>query len=97
MISGPLIVFSNCNLTQRRRLADDLDFFVFGEIVNDDVEHEPVELRFRQRIGSFQFDRVLRGENVKRLFENVCVAFDRTPIPPAWLPAAQTASSAAFG
>jgi len=68
--------FFELNLPQRRGLADDLNLVFLIEVINDDVEHEPVKLSFRQRIGTFQLDRVLRGQNVKRFFENVGVAFD---------------------
>ena len=65
------------NRTQRCRLADHLDFVVFREISDNDVEHEAVELGLRQRIRTFELDRVLRRENVKWLFEDVSFAFDR--------------------
>ena len=40
-------------------------------MLDDDVEHEAVELRFGQRIGAFELDRVLRREHVERLIERV--------------------------
>ena len=64
------------DLAQRGRLAHDLDFVFLIEVIDDDVEHEPVQLSFRQRVGTFQFDRVLRSQNVKGLLENVGVALD---------------------
>ena len=36
-------------------------------IIDLDVEHEAVELRFGQRIGSFLLDRVLRGDDEERI------------------------------
>jgi hypothetical protein len=36
-------------------------------MLDDDVEHEAIELRFRQRIRAFELDRVLRREDVERL------------------------------
>src|SRR5215471_8193912 len=65
------------NLPKRGRLVHDLDFFILRQVINDDVEHEPVELGFGQRIRSFQFDGVLSGEHVERLLENIRVAFNR--------------------
>ena len=38
-------------------------------IVDDDVEHEPVELRFGQRIRAFLLDRVLRRQHEERPLE----------------------------
>ena len=64
----------------RRRGADDFVFLVFRRVLDHDVEHEPVELRFRQRIGAFELDRVLRREHVERLFELIGPALDRDPV-----------------
>ena len=36
-------------------------------IIDLDVEHEAVELGFRQRIGPFLLDRVLRGDDEERV------------------------------
>ena len=49
-------------------------------MLDDDVEHEAIELRFRQRIGAFELDRVLRREHVERLFELVGAALDRDAV-----------------
>src|SRR5215471_7703716 len=65
------------NLTKHGRLIHDLDFFILRQVINDDVEHEPVELGFQQRIRSFQFDRVLSSEDIEQLLENIRVAFNR--------------------
>ncbi len=46
-------------------------------MVDDDVEHEPIELRFGQRIRAFELDRVLRREHVERLLELIGAALDR--------------------
>ena len=43
-------------------------------MLDHDVEHEPVELGFRQRIRAFELDGVLRGEHEERLFERVRAA-----------------------
>ena len=56
--------------------AHDLELLVLGQVVDDDVEHEAVELGLGQRIGAFQLDRVLRGEDEERLFERVGAALD---------------------
>lgn len=34
---------------------------------NVQLEQKPVELRFRQRVGAFEFDGILRGEDEKRI------------------------------
>ena len=49
------------------------DFLLLGggRIADLDEEHEPVELRFRQRVGAFLFDRVLRREDEKRRLQRV--------------------------
>ena len=41
-----------------------------------DVEHEAVELRFRQRIGALLLDRVLRGQHEERLGQRMPRAAD---------------------
>ncbi len=46
-------------------------------MLDDDVEHEAVELRFGQRIGAFQLDRILRREHEERLLERVGAPLDR--------------------
>ena len=58
----------------RRRRADDVDLLVVRRVLDDDVEHEAIELRFGQRIGAFELDRVLRREDVERLVELVGLA-----------------------
>ena len=63
-------------LEDRGGRADDLQLLVLGRVVDDDVEHEAIELRFGQRIGAFELDRVLRREHVERLFELVGAALD---------------------
>ncbi len=46
------------------RVVTDKDLFLLRErrIVDLDIEHEAIELRFGQRIGSFLLDRILRGD-----------------------------------
>ena len=61
----------------RRRRRRDLDLLIFREVVHDDVEHEPVELRLGQRIRALELDRVLRREDEERLLELVRLALHR--------------------
>ena len=49
---------------------------VVVRIVDVDLHQEAVELRFRQRIGAFLLDRVLRREHVERARHVVAVAGD---------------------
>jgi hypothetical protein len=55
----------------RRRRPHDVDLLVVRRMLDDDVEHEAIELRFGQRIRAFELDRVLRREDVERLVELV--------------------------
>ncbi len=59
-------------LNRRRLSASGLHHdrqFVFGrQVVDQDIEHEPVELRFRQWIGAFHFDWVLSRQHKERFF-----------------------------
>ena len=48
---------------------EDLSFFAFDGIVDEDFEHEAVELGFGQGVGAFLFDGVLGGEDHERLGE----------------------------
>ena len=48
-----------------RRLHD-LNLFSSTRIIDVDAEHEPVELGLGERIGSFLFERILRGEDEER-------------------------------
>ena len=49
-----------------RGLRHDADFVLGDEVGHHDVEHEAIELRFRQRIRAFELDRILRGEHEER-------------------------------
>ena len=54
--------------------------FAFGVaigIIDVDLHQEAVELRFRQRIGAFLLDRVLRREHMERARHVVAIAGDR--------------------
>ena len=44
--------------------------------LHGDLEHEPVFLRFRQRVGAFVFDRVLRGEDGEVRRQRVVLAIN---------------------
>ena len=48
-----------------------------GWIIEDGIEHESIELGFWQRIGTFEFNRVLCRENEKRFGELVRFALNR--------------------
>ena len=48
-------------------MLDDPELFFLLGIIDEDVEHEAVELRFGQRIGAFLLDRVLRGQHEERI------------------------------
>ena len=56
------------------RRRDDLDLFFLARVADLQLEHEPVELRFRQRIRAFLLDRILRGEHEERLGQLVRLA-----------------------
>ena len=52
------------------RLEQDFSLGVAVGIVDVDLHQEAVELGFRQRIGAFLLERVLRGEHMERLAAN---------------------------
>ena len=54
-----------------RRRRQNLLLFRRRRVVDLDVEHEPVELRFGQRIRAFLLDRVLRGDREERIRQRV--------------------------
>jgi hypothetical protein len=62
----------------RRRAAgrtrQDLGDLVLARRRHHDLQQEPIELRFGQRVGAFHLDRVLRGEHEERLFQRVARA-----------------------
>ena len=57
-------------------LEQNFSFGVAVRIADVDLHQEAVELRFRQRIGAFLLQRVLRGEHVERLRQIVARAGD---------------------
>ena len=62
-------------LSLSHSLEDD-QFVLLFRVGDDQLEHEAVDLRFGQRIGSLLVDRVLRREDEKRLGQGVCVVAD---------------------
>ena len=61
----------------RRRAAGDFELLVEARILDEHLEHKAVLLRFRQRIGAFLFDRVLRRQHEERIGQLVPHAADR--------------------
>ena len=61
-------------------LRNDVRFLGEAGIVHPDFEHEPVQLRLGQRIGSFVFNRVLRREHEERRSEHVGCPARRYPV-----------------
>ena len=57
-----------------RCLLDYGHFVVFRKVVDQNVEHESVELRFGQRIGAFHFDRVLRRQHKEWFVQRVALS-----------------------
>src|SRR3712207_8091177 len=45
----------------------DRGLLAVGGVVDDDLEHEAVDLRLGQRVGALGLDRVLRGEHEERV------------------------------
>ena len=60
-----------------RRPVEDGLHFPGGRKRDDELEKEPVELGFRQRIGSFHLQRVLRSEHEKGPAQVMGLAGDR--------------------
>jgi hypothetical protein len=60
----------------RRGRSHDAELLVIGRVLDDDVIHETIELRLRQRIGAFQLDRVLRRKHVERFGKLIRLALD---------------------
>ena len=59
----------------RRRIVgaghqvENLPLFVAAWVADLQLEHEAVNLRFRQRVGAFVFDGILRGQHEERLLQ----------------------------
>ncbi len=63
-------------ILNRCRGLDYLDFFVIGRIVQWYIEHKPVQLCFRQWVGSFLFDWILGSQNEERRWKQVPLPID---------------------
>src|SRR5262249_26843115 len=63
-------------LARCRRLSDGQLLLEAG-VIDEDLEHEAVELGLGQRIGSLLLDRVLRAEHEERLLQGVVLAGGR--------------------
>ena len=60
----------------RRRRLHDLDLLLLVQVVDDDLEHEAVELRLGERVRPFELDRILRREDEERLLQRVAPPLD---------------------
>src|SRR5580693_6975127 len=56
---------------------EDCAFFSCRRIADANFEQETVELRFRERVSSFEFERVLRSENSEISVEGMSLAIHR--------------------
>ncbi len=61
----------------RRGPAGDLELFLEGRILDEDLEHEAILLGLGQRIRAFLLDRVLRRQHEERIGELVAHPADR--------------------
>ncbi len=73
--SAESVAVSLCSMSAVVRLTISSSSSSLG-IVDDHVEHEPVELRLGQRIRPFLLDRVLRRQHEERL-RRACAACRR--------------------
>ncbi len=67
----------NLRIGEPGRRHQDPPLLFRRRILDDDVEHEAIELRLGQRIGALLLDRVLRRENEQRPLEIEAHAVDR--------------------
>ena len=67
-------------LVGRGGLEDDLHLVLQGRVGYVDVQHEAVELGFRQRIGAFLFDGVLGRQDEERQVEGIGVTAGRDAV-----------------
>ena len=75
-MSAPERTLDTFGLCDRGRQPDDVELLLLVGVVDQDVEHEPVELRLGQRVGPFLLDRVLRGQDEERVGQPVPLAAD---------------------
>jgi hypothetical protein len=59
------------------RPRDDRGLLAVGRVVDDQLEHEPVDLGLGQRVRALGLDRVLRGEHEERRRDAVGLVADR--------------------
>jgi hypothetical protein len=67
-------------LVRARRGRDDLLLLDVRRVSHRDVEHEPIELRFRERIRSLELDRILGREHEERERERIGLSSGRHSI-----------------
>src|SRR5690625_6344574 len=65
------------HMLSRGGLADNVHLLFQGGVVQPYIKHKTVELRFRQRIGSFLFYRILGGQYKKRCVQMKCLSRSR--------------------
>ena len=73
---GPGEHLGDVRLEGRGRQPDDVELLVLVGVVDQDVEHEPVELGLGERVGPFLLDRVLRRQDEERVGQAVPLAAD---------------------
>ena len=73
-MSLPESTLETRRLVDRGRQPDDVQLLVLAGIVDQDVEHEAVELGLGQRVGSLLLDRVLGGQDEERIGQAVPLA-----------------------
>ena len=68
---GPVSTRTGVGRFGAGRLRHHRHLVVFAQVSDDDVEHEAIELRFGQRIGAFELDRILRRQHEERPIERI--------------------------
>ena len=66
-ISSAVSTGTTWSVMSRRGAAGDFEFLAEVRILDEHLEHEPILLRFGQRIRPFLLDRVLRGQHEERI------------------------------
>ena len=75
-ICSPVATAVDLRLVARRRLRQNRALVRRARVVDHHVQHEAIELRFRQRIGAFLLDRILRRQHEQRPIELMADAAD---------------------
>jgi hypothetical protein len=75
-------VFRRHARRQHRQVAqggafDNLDFLRLGRVIEMQRKHETIQLRFRQRISAFLFDRILGGDDQEGIRQGAGLAAHR--------------------